>query len=278
MSNNTKNGLICIIIGMIISIIASIILYLSQGNLNIDYFSGLLMLVGIILMLVGRKDYGERHSKFVIYSIILFAISFIITFIFLGIIIASVMSAATDSTLSYREALSPLRNIFLMAPIVSVIGGVLNIFLVYELENRIGKNILFLAFIVTIIISVYVAYEGIQITDKWIDSIDEPEQENNNYFNFGSSYSTDYFEGKVNELQKEINKILPFAIIGKLMYLIAFIIPYQRIKSGELIQSLPSNLKRCMNCGRVNPYDSIMCSYCGHKFDDTQTNDQMYHN
>ena len=272
MGNYTKNGLMCIIIGMIISVIASSILFLTEGAISIDYFSGLLSLAGIILMIVGRKEFGEKHSKFVIYALVLFIISFIVTLIFVVMIALAIYSAATSSSFSFAE-LSPLKNIFLMVPIVAVIGGFFNIFLVYELEDRNGKNILFLAFVVTVIVSFYIAIVGAQITDEWVNSFNQEQQADSSYL---SSYSTSDIEEKINDLQKDISKIGAIGIIGQLIYLIAFIIPYRRIKSGELSPVLADNLKRCMNCGRVGPSDSAICAYCGKQFTDSSTDSSIY--
>jgi len=268
MKNNTKNGLLCIIIGMGISIIASVILFFTEGAINIDFFSGLLFLIGIILMAIGRKEFGEKHQKFVIYAIIIFIITFIVTAIIIGILIFAMLSSIDVSDSAVNVDFSPIKNIFLIAPIAAVLGGITNILLVHELEDQKGKNILYIAFIVTLITSFYVAFIGMQIADEMIDDldviIDEIERDSGYY---STSEVTEKFEDKTVEFQRDLSKVGAIGLIGETLYLIAFIIPYNRIKSGELAPELPSYQKRCMTCGRVVPSDSVVCAYCGRRFD-----------
>ncbi|MEF8879605.1 MAG: zinc-ribbon domain-containing protein, partial [Candidatus Thermoplasmatota archaeon] len=69
-----------------------------------------------------------------------------------------------------------------------------------------------------------------------------------------------------NQFLEKISRMSAYGIIGNILYLIAFIIPYKRIKNGELLPVLPGHLKRCMNCGKAVPSGSIVCPYCGSRF------------
>ena len=268
MGNNTKTGLLLIIVGMILSIVSSAVLFLSQGLLDIGIIGGFLTLIGLIFMFIGRKEFGNRHRKFVIGAIILFIITIIVAVIFVFFIVFAVMSTIDYDSASIVD-FSPFKNLFLMTPIIAVIGGITNVFLVHELEDQKGKLILYLAFFVTLFLSFYIAFEGMKIADEWIEDIDKTLQEEREsslfYFDLSSTIGD-----QTTEFQQKLSRISAIGIIGQLFYLVAYLLPYNRIKSGDLAPSLPSHQKRCMSCGRVNPYDSYVCAYCGSRFMDPQ--------
>ena len=91
MSNLTKNGLLCLIIGAIIGLLGNISLFLTGGKIiaisYIGSIGGLFFFIGVILMIIGRKEFGERHSRFVLFALILFIISILVTSIFVGMMV-----------------------------------------------------------------------------------------------------------------------------------------------------------------------------------------------
>jgi hypothetical protein len=256
MNNTTKTGLLLIIIGTAVVIIENLIGFFSGGLLDFS-ISGLILLIGIILMIAGRKEFGERHSKFVIFALILFIINIIVVVILFILIFSSIFSISYSNIENLD--LSFIRNIFLIAPIGALIGGLFNIFLVYELEDRNGKIILFIAFLVTIIISFYVLFSGMAIADNWVMNAQ-------NLIDDRSYASISELEKLTEQLQQDLSKISAVGIIGNLLYLVAFIIPYNRIRTGDLVPVLPSHLKRCNNCGRVLQKDFVICPYCCQRY------------
>ena len=87
-------------------------------------------------------------------------------------------------------------------------------------------------------------------------------------------------ENSLNTFQNSLisSQLLQFGNLSIVAYILSFIanlllifavyIAYNRIKSGELKQVLPDYLKRCPYCGRTGPADSIVCAYCGNRFND----------
>jgi len=206
-------------------------------------------------MFVGRKEFGERHRKFVAISIILFVITIILVVILIVALFASIYS------INYHDLenidLSWFKNIFLFAPLAAILGGIINVLLVHELEDRKGKIILYIAFVVTIILSFYVLYEGMLITEEWTNNTESLLKGNIDYS------TSNQLEDLVEKLQQDLSSVGIFSSIGNILFLIAYIIPYKRIKSGELVPALPSHLKRCQNCGRIVQKDYKICPYCG---------------
>jgi len=254
MANLTKYGLLLIVIGLILSIISNTIMGVAKFDSGVGSIGGFFTFIGLILMLVGRKEYGKKHSQFMIYALILFIITFIITVIFVAMIVVSVISS---------RDLSSLKNILYIIPIASILSGIMYLLILYELEDKKGKTILYIAILTSIITSIIIIMILNPVFDKTIGSI-----------SIDTTTSTSEVQERTTELTKELtNKLYELSLIGiinNLLFLIAFYIPYKRINSGELASTKSSNLinpKRCMNCGRVNPSDSIMCAYCGKQLD-----------
>jgi len=74
MENKTKTGLLLLIIGGILAIISNITFYIAGPTAIalsvIGAIGGLISLIGAIIYILGRKEFGEKHSKFVIYATI----------------------------------------------------------------------------------------------------------------------------------------------------------------------------------------------------------------
>ena len=86
MNNKTEMGLLLIVAGMVLSLFADLSSVaagglggstLSPGMLIpaiLGIFAFIIMFVGWIFILIGRKEFGEKHAQFVIYSIIAFIV------------------------------------------------------------------------------------------------------------------------------------------------------------------------------------------------------------
>jgi MFS family permease len=269
---NTQKGLYFLIIGSIITMIYSAINSLSSfftqdlttqiiiGFLAIVSFIGaILILVGLILFLMGRKEFGEKHQNNVKNAVIIFCITIIVAII-LVVAIAFVTFSAISSavgTSSTDSFVSPSFSIVIITLVVvtAVLGGLMYYFGLIELENETGKNILFAGIISSIIISIITSFYLVGMLGEIFGSISSP-----------SSYSS-------LSLNQNFGGIGILGIIPSLLFLYAFYIPYNRIKNGELIpKTFPSGQSQipsriCPNCGRPIPMDSNVCPYCGKKFE-----------
>jgi hypothetical protein len=253
MTNYTKYGLLLFIISIVLGIVSILFLLITKSQFNLS-FGGLIALIAIILIGVGRKEFGERHRKFVIIGIILFIVQIVVGFI---LVLMTIMVAVSSRDISL------IKNIFWIIPLITIISGITYVFFLNELENKTGRYILFAAVALTIIISIYISIEGYAITEEWGNKLNARFNEGSNFTDFSSTIGEDL----VQELMQKISYISAFVIIGNILFIFAFYIPYQRITSGELKPALPSHLKRCMSCGRPVPSDSVVCPYCGKQFE-----------
>jgi len=258
MSKYTKPGLLLLIIGSILALIGNIVFFLLNGVSltlsSIGGIGGLLSFVGIILLIIGRKEFGERHRKFVIFALILFILSVIIP----TIIIAGLVFAYVSSAMSNGGDFSSVQNIFYIIPLASIIGGLAYILLLYELENKIGRYVLFLAFAITIIVSLLVA---VNIGTAWNDTLGTIDFEN-------LSPTDPEYTQKMDEFTQQISSSGLYSIPNGILMLIALIIPYKRISSGELLPVTAKSTeltKKCPNCGWDISSDTDECPHCNFK-------------
>jgi len=273
----TKYALILLMVGIILLIVEEIILFASYGQFDLS-FSGFFALIGLILMFLGRKEYGEKHRKFVIYAGVIFLITvvfFVIYFIGLFVTIMNAVEVIGDQQ---PVDLGFFHSIFLVAPIGGFLGALYQFFLVYHLENETGKKLLYMVFFSFIIFTLAFSYHGYQVSQEWIPKV---ENTINGYIEdpplFLMSYSIENdFEELTKEFYGKLSMIGVFTIVPNILLLIAIYIPYKRISSGELQTVLPNHLKRCNSCGRVTQKEYRLCPYCGKTFDNYQNIDSVY--
>jgi len=276
MDCKTEKGLLFLIIGTIVTMIyglfSSIISFITQDEtvtiirdfLPIISFIGvILIIIGAIIFLLGRREFGETHQNNVMKAVIIFCINFIIIVI-LTIIISFVVYSAVSGIVSTGEASSstnviaePLSYFIIIIAITSaILGGLMYYFALIELEDERGKNVLFAAIIVSIVIST--------ITSLYIAGI---------LGEIFGSISTDVSSYSSLSFTQDVGKIGILGVISNLLFIYALYIPYKRIKDGELVpvisstgyQSAPSRI--CPNCNRNIPNDANICPYCGKQFE-----------
>jgi len=255
------------IITMIYGLITSITSFFTQdttvsiiiGALSIITFIGaIIILIGAILFLLGRKEFGEKHQKNVKNAVIIFCINVIISIIFTSAVVFMAFSVAI-STSSATSATGPFSILIVIMAISSaILGSLMYYFALIELEDEKGKNILYVAIISSIIISVITSFYIAGMLGEVLGSIST----NSSYSSFGFT--------------QNVGKIGILGVISNLLFLYAFYIPYKRIKDGEIIpqvltsvtSTVPSRI--CPSCNKTIPFDANMCPYCGKKFETYQ--------
>ena len=250
----TKYGLIFLIVGLVLGIITNVSIFLTNGQIQalsfIQLIGMIFFLVAIILMVIGGfglKEYGAKHGKFTLYALIIFIIALIVGLVFIVMTITSSISSFMGS-----GNLDSLKYVIYFGPIFTVFVMLIYLFLLYELENLSGKIILFVAFPISIIVSIVIAYLSIPIFDELFAS-----------FDFTTMLSTE-IQSLSSEASMKSSVIGIFNIIPNLLLLVAMIIPLYRISTGELT-IVPRAIKRCTNCGFDVPSNMESCPKCGNR-------------
>ncbi|UCF11905.1 MAG: zinc ribbon domain-containing protein [Thermoplasmatales archaeon] len=299
MKGYTKTGLLLLIIYEIIAVIAVIFLYsfwlsFNPENITTEIFSnffmaiipgaviagigGLLGLIGAILMLLGRKEFGEKHRKFIFYAILVFVISIVVSVLLAGILMFATFTSLGQTSFP-SENPSDMVDFFrnsnyititaITAPISAALGGLIWIFGLYQLENKTGRIVLFVAYIIMIVTAIAVAISSKLVFENMINSPAFEELLNT------SSYSSSAYM----QLYSSFPWVGTTAIVSlvgnalsNVLLIIALYIPYKRITSGELVpisiatkSAEPDRI--CPNCGKAIPFDANICPYCSKKFE-----------
>ena len=148
----TVTGLLLLVIGFAMGWI-----------LYVGIIGDLLALVGIILVIMGRRGYGPTHHRDVVIGGVLFVVVIIAT---VGLVIAFVValfghvSVATNGTVTFTTA--GLQNdftaLFVAAAVIGVIGGVSQVVMVYALADRTTQVLLWLGFATSIALSIAILW------------------------------------------------------------------------------------------------------------------------
>jgi len=297
MESRTKTGLLLLMIYVIMALVSTFLLFSFSFSINpenivpenitnilimtiptliIAGIGGLIGLIGAIFFLMGRKEFGEKHQKFVFYTILIFVISIVVTIVITMVIafmafsyVGTTMSDPSSAMEFFSES-NFMTVTFLITPISAAIGGLIWIFALYQLENEKGRYILYAAYACIVITSIVVAASSMIAYDNFVNSDAFEELLNSDTYDF-SSYS------QLTSNYQWMGTTGIFSLIGNMisnvLILIALYIPYKRITSGELVPVSAATKsgepdRRCPNCGRPIPFDANICPYCSKKFDD----------
>lgn len=146
----TVTGLLLMVIGFALSWIP-----------YVAFVGGLLLLIGIILVFLGRRAYGADHAHDAMVGAVLIFISVLASFI-LGVTlvvgIIGIVETPGASPASLASSLNgALETAFVGAVVVGVIGGIGQVVLIYALADRTARLLLWAGFVTSIVISVVIA-------------------------------------------------------------------------------------------------------------------------
>jgi len=229
---------------------------------------GLFSLIGALLILVGGKEYGEQHRKFVMYALMVFIIVVVIEIIFTVTTVMTVYTWALSgiSTSTTTLSVNAFQTFMTLSIVNSLITGILTglmwIFALYHLENKKGRAVLIAAFIMMILTAGIITINTTRMVNDWIN-----QGTLNNLFNQSTTSSSVYSQLISSSPWAGSTGIILLVseLIQSILLFVALYIPYQRIKTGDLQPILPpgQGQKRCPTCGRQIPNDAINCPYCG---------------
>jgi hypothetical protein len=226
----------------------------------VSFIGVILVFIGVILFLMGRKEFGERHQKNVKNAILFFVMTIcalsVVVIVAIALMMYSLMTniGSPDGTASFATPSLLMVSIILI--IGTVLGGLIYYFALIELETKTGKTILIAGIVASVVISIVTAF---YLTDMLGEL-------------FGT-LSTNTSEYSYLPYAQNSGKIGLFGIIPNLLYLYAIYIPYRRIRDGELVPDMstadqgPVSNRVCPNCGRQIPFDARICPYCRKDFE-----------
>ena len=208
--DRTKTGLLLLLIGGLISWIPIV-----------GILGGLLLLIGAILVILGRKAFGSTHARNVVIAIVLFFVGIIIGIITGVLFAAAVFSAiASQNQAALGAALASAFNTILIGAIIAaVVGGIASVLFTYALQKQTGKMLLWAGYVANLAISIAI----LAIIGPLVS----------NAINQATSGGT-YNPAPINALQGQLNGLGYLSVIPALLFAAATYLAWSRVSHGEI--------------------------------------------
>jgi len=130
--DRTKTGVLLILVGTLIGWLP-----------YIGIIGFLLVFVGAILVILGRKAFGAAHSRNVIISIVLVILGIIITVVAGVILVFATISSIIPGNAPTPAAITSTFNNFLIILVVgTIVTGLASVFFTYAIQNQTGRMLL----------------------------------------------------------------------------------------------------------------------------------------
>lgn len=210
--DRTKTGLFLLLIGIVIEVIPIV------GIIGL-----LLAAIGVIMIILGRQAFGDRHTIFVGIAVALYFFGLISILILLSSITSALSSAIATSNPdpnSLAQAVGGVFNNFLTGGIIiAIIAGLDNVLITYELQARKGRWLLWVGYVASILVPVALFL---------IVSPQVPVEARQ------SLASGSYDPAPAAALRAEIQGLGLFNIIPALVFAAAYYLAVDRIDKGEI--------------------------------------------
>ncbi len=135
--DRTRTGILLLLIGSLLSWIPYV------GGIG-----SLILFVGAILVILGRKAFGPTHARNVVISIVLFCVGILVAIVVIFIAVFAAIAATIGSGgPSDIAALSSALTAALFGGIaIAVIVGIADVLFTYALQNQTGRILLWAAY------------------------------------------------------------------------------------------------------------------------------------
>lgn len=144
------------LLGLLLAIIGFLLLWIP----DIDILGGILVLVGALLIFLGRRGFGERHRRSVGAGVALILIGLVGTFVAAVIYAISIVAAAVMPGVTIAQIGAQISSDFTFLEAATATLGILTvigeILLVYQLADRRARQILWAGLVAQIATSVVV--------------------------------------------------------------------------------------------------------------------------
>ena len=207
--DRTKTGLLLLVIGFILGALP-----------YINILGGLISLIGAILVILGRRAFGDAHSKYTIWSLVLFIIGIVGSFIIGAAVAATVISAAFGGPANLADTLAnTIGGLLIAGVVVAAIFGIAEVLFTYALQRPTGRYLLWTAYVARLAIGItVVAIIGPQFSQAFRDAL------------AGGTFNASPIQA-VEDQQRLLNllNLIPAGI-----YATAYYIARERVQRGEI--------------------------------------------
>jgi hypothetical protein len=157
LSYEARKGVDRTFTGVLLIIIGFLLTPLPYAN----YFGSLLLIIGAILVILGREFFGAKHSRLVMRSLGIYIVGLAVVILNVAVFTDSLASAISVglSPTALGQLVVQAANQFLVGLIISgAVTGVAILFFTYALQNSTGRLLLWAGYAATIAVGVAVFY------------------------------------------------------------------------------------------------------------------------
>lgn len=202
-------------IGLLLAIVGLALICISETRLffpSIPSLSGwgtLLLIGGFVLVFLGRKRFGDLHEKYVVWSGILLLIGIVVIYFRSKLI--SILSFGAF----FGDVSTAIRNIAIVYGVsfvlTAIFVGISLMLLIWALENKSGKIILFGGFSLGLLVTLFLAVMFVSM--------------------FATVKTIEEAMATVTTIEIGLTVVLPFAITHYLLYIAAYFMAYIKVKN-----------------------------------------------
>ena len=211
--DRTKTGVLLLLIGTLIGWLPFI-----------GIIGFILVFVGAILVILGRKAFGPSHSRNVILSIVLVILGIIITVV-AGIVLvfATVSSIIPGSTPTPAAITSTFNNFLIILVIGTIVTGLASVFFTYAIQNQTGRMLLLGGYAANIVLQIAIFVVLSQAVGTFVDAMFP-----------GGTYSPGAAGIAAADFAARVQTLGYLSAIPALIYAGAYYLVWNRINKGEI--------------------------------------------
>jgi hypothetical protein len=206
----TEKGLILLVFGLILGVIPFVGQYLAA---TVD-------LIGIILILVGRKPFGPSHSNFIKLSIVVWCIGILIAIIVgasFGAAISNLELSGASQTSPQQAVTSALDWLAVGSLVTAAVLGIPNVLLTFGLQALRARVLLVAGYVTSLAV-------GVLVMAVILPKVDEA---------VAQAFSTQDLT-PIESIQSQAQLLGFLTIIPAAIYAFAYYEAYSRIEKGQV--------------------------------------------
>jgi zinc-ribbon domain len=215
--DRTKTGLLLVIVGILLEPVP-----------YATYVGLILGIVGVIFVLIGRNPFGNSHSNYTVFSVVIYCVGIGITFVagfLFGLSFVTAALSGGGQTAIVQALVSAFNGLIIGVLVGDAVVGIAYVIFTYALQDSTGRVLLYIAFASQVTLSALVAY---MISPQVADSVTQ-------------SFSSGTFNpSPLSALQAQLQFLRLLSLIPAVIFAIAYYLAYSRIKRGDVPPSATS--------------------------------------
>ena len=209
--DRTKTGLLLVIAGILL------------GPVPYAMYVGLILgIIGVIFVIIGRNPFGNSHSNYTVFSVVIYCvgigITFVVGFLF-GLSFVTATLSGGGQTAIDQALVSAFNDLIIGALVGGAVIGIAYVVFTYALQDSTGRILLYIAFATQVALSVLVAYI---ISPQVAGAVTQ-------------SFSSGTFNPfPLSALQSQLQFLQLLSLIPAAIFAMAYYRAYSRIRKGEV--------------------------------------------